>query len=79
MPETLKSPEYPEGVKVRRLDSSGRFKLQGAKTAILISRLLRNEPVGLLEGESGFQLFYGDVLLANLSLRNKDVRLERVK
>lgn len=79
MPEVLKSPEYPEGVKVRRLDEQGRMKLQGSKNKTTISRLLKNEPVGLLEREDGFQLFYGNVLLANLSLRNKDVRIERVK
>lgn len=77
MPERLKSPEYPEDMKVRRLDSSGRIHLQGKMG--LISRLLKNEPVGLLEREDGFRLFYGDVLLAHLSLRNKDIRIERVK
>jgi putative transposase len=79
MPETLKSPESPHGTKIRRLDGSGRLHVSGGNH-VLISRLLKGEPVGLLEQEGErFQLFYGNVLLANLSMRNKDVRIERVK
>ena len=53
--------------------------VEGSDSKTTISRLLKNEPVGILEREDGFQLFYGNGLLANLSLRNKDVRIERVK
>jgi putative transposase len=80
MPEVLNSPEYPEGVKVRKLDSSGRLKFGGNGKPTTISPLLKNEPVGLVEEEGDrFALFYGSVLLANVSLRNKEVRIERVK
>jgi putative transposase len=80
MPEISKSPEYPEGTKVKKLDSSGRLLLAGSRKAITISPHLKNEPVGLVEHEGDhFELFYGSVLLANLSLRNKEVRIERVK
>jgi transposase InsO family protein len=79
MPEVLKSPEYPEGTKVRKLDQSGRLSVAGNKQ-LLVSRLLKNEPIGLVEREDDrFELFYGDVLLGHLSLRNKDVRIQRVK
>jgi putative transposase len=80
MPEVLKSPEYPEGTKVRKLDSQGRINLPRSDNKTNISTLLKNEPVGLVEHEADhFQLFYGSVLLANLSVRNKDVRIDRVK
>jgi putative transposase len=80
MPEVLKSPEYPEGTKVRKLDASGRIKMPRSDKQTTISPLLRHEPVALVEHDGDrFQIFYGSLLLANLSVRNRDVRIERVK
>lgn len=80
MPEILKSPEYPEGTKVRKLDDHGRLKFAQSDKATPISPLLKNEPVGLVERDGDrFDIFYGSVLLAHLAVRNKEVRIERVK
>src|SRR5207253_2199847 len=72
MPEVLKSPEYPEGTKVRKLDDQGRLGFTSDKKTT-ISRLLKNEPVGLVQqADDRFELFYSSVLLGHLSLRNKE-------
>ncbi len=80
MPDTPKSPEYPDHMKVRKLDSQGRccFPKQQAKTTF--SKLLANEPIGLDPiDEDSWNVYYGPVLLAQLTLKNKDLRLEKVK
>ena len=76
MPSQPSSPEYPDTMAVRRITESGKLLLRGA-TAHL-SRLLSNEPVGVLPiGEDQWELYYGTVLLANVTLKNKALELRR--
>ncbi len=79
MPDKPKSPEYPEGMRVLKVGPKGTIKPLN-RTKVLLSNLLAGEPVGLLEsGEGAFQVFYGNVMLATVSLHDKQVRVERVK
>lgn len=80
MPDKPKSPEYPDHMKVRKLDYNGccRFPKQESKT--IFSKLLANEPIGLEPtDEDAWNVYYGPVLLAHLSLKNKELKLEKVK
>lgn len=81
MPASLKSPEYPDEMKVRRLDAQGRLLLRkDNQNKTTLTKLLANEPVGLLEtGEDLFDIYYGSTLLAHVSLRAKEVRFESVR
>jgi transposase InsO family protein len=79
MPDKPKSPEYPDEMKVLKVDRFGGFKPLN-RTKVRLTRMLAGEPVGLLEcGERAYQIFYGNVMLANVSLHGKDVRVDRVK
>jgi hypothetical protein len=79
MPDKPKSPEYPDGMKVLKVDSSGNIKPIN-QVPITLTKLISGEPVGLLEtDESGYQIFYGNVLLATISLHEKEVRVAKVK
>jgi putative transposase len=78
MPSSPRSPDYPDTMKVRRVDGAGRFKFRGADT-VMLTRLLANEPIGLEPiDEETWQIFYGPLPLAELRLRGKDVRLQRL-
>jgi putative transposase len=79
MPDKLKSPDYPDEMKVLRLDQQGKFKPIN-RTSVALSKLLKGEPVGLLKtDEDAYQVFYGSVLLATISLHQKEIRVLRVK
>jgi putative transposase len=78
LPDRLKSPEYPDTMKVRRLDEQGRLAFAGQTTKTRLTRLLAREPVGLEQtGDDRWQLFYGPVLLAEVTLKNKELRFEK--
>ena len=80
MPERLQSPEYPDGMKVRKLDKNGSLRFSGQRLKTRVTRLLANEPVGLEQvDEDRWKMFYGPVLLAEVTLRGKDLRFERVR
>lgn len=79
MPDKPKSPEYPDAMKVLKVDSSGNIKPLG-QVKVNISKLLRGEPVGLVEtGEGAYQIFYGKVMLATVSLHDKEVRVVKAQ
>jgi transposase InsO family protein len=74
MPAVLSSPEYPETMVVRRVRSNGRFSWQGQD--VLLTTLLRSEPVGLEPiDEQRWRLHYGPVVLAELTMRGKELCL----
>jgi transposase InsO family protein len=75
-PDKPRSPEYPESSHVRRLDDHGRLHWHGKH---LVARCLAGEPVGIEPvDEDTWELRYGSVLLAELVVKNKQLRLERV-
>jgi putative transposase len=78
MPEQLRSPEYPDMMKVRRLDANGMLCF-GGKPFFFCSAL-GGEPVGLqLVEEDTWEVFYGPILLAELRVRgHRDVVIRRV-
>jgi transposase InsO family protein len=79
MPERPKSPEYPDGMKVLKVSPQGTIKPLD-QTKVLLTRSLAGEPVGLLEtGERAYQIFYGNVILATVSMQDDKVRMARVK
>ena len=72
MPAVLRSPEYPASMKVRRIDDAGRVRFAGQVNSTSISHWLAHEPVGLEEVEEDtFQLWYGPLLLARVTLGAK--------
>lgn len=76
MPSKPSSPEYKDTMTVRRIDDKGKLWLGGATA--LVSRLLINEPVGLLPIEQDqWELYYGEVLLAHVTLKNKELELRK--
>ena len=76
-PSKPTSPEYSDSMKTRRLDENGRLHFNNGK--ILVTRLLAGEPVGLEEvDEDIYELHYGPVLLGEIHVRGKELRLERV-
>src|SRR5262249_25114643 len=78
MPQKLISPEYPDTMKVRKLDSQGRIMFVGQRSKTAVSPLLRGEPVGLEQvDDDRWTLFYGPVALADVTLRNRQLRFER--
>jgi transposase InsO family protein len=75
MPASLSSPEYPETMAVRRVAPNGYMSWQGQY--VRVSDLLRGEPVGIeLIGEDHWRLHYGPVVLAELTMRGKELRLD---
>jgi putative transposase len=78
MPERLRSPEYPDAMKVRRLDSHGSLCFGGKPFAFC--SVLAGEPVGLeLVEEDTWEVFYGSILLAEVRVRaRRDVLIRRV-
>lgn len=78
MPYEPSSPEYPDNMLVRRLSRSGLLNLGGSQT--LVTRLLAQEPVGLLPVEEDvWELYYGPVLLAQVTLKNKELRVQKAR
>jgi len=78
MPDRLRSPEYPDAMKVRRLDASGSLCFGGKPFAFCT--VLAKEPVGLeLVEDDTWEVFYGSILLAELRVRGpRDVVIRRV-
>lgn len=80
MPASAASPEYPSEMKPRRLDKMGRIQFAGGDNKTTVSALLAHETVGLLPtGEDRWQMYFGPVLLAEITLRGKDIRFEKVR
>jgi putative transposase len=78
MPEKPKSPEYPDTMTVRKLDGQGRLRFAGQTTNTTLSALIAREPIGFKSiDEDRWELFYGPVLIAELTLRGKEIRLDR--
>jgi transposase InsO family protein len=76
MPSQPSSPEYPDAMSVRRINEGGKLLLGGEK--VYVSRLICHEPVGLLPiEEDQWELYYGSVLLANITLKNKALELRK--
>jgi putative transposase len=76
MPASLSSPEYPETMTVRRVGPNGGVSWQGH--AVHISDLLCGEPVGLEPiGDDQWRMHYGPVVLAELTMCGKDLRLDK--
>ena len=78
MPERLRSPEYPDAMKVRRLDSSGSLCFAGKP--FTFCRVLAGEPVALeLVDDGCWEVFYGSILLAEVRVRGrKEVLVRRI-
>lgn len=80
MPARLQSPEYPDTMQIRKLDSQGRLLLAGHKTKTTVSKLLKGEPVGLEQiDDDRWRLFYGPVLLAEVTRRNGMLGLDKLR
>ena len=79
MPESPKSPEYPDGMRVLKVSPRGTIKPFNQNNLVL-TNLLAGEPVGVLEsGEGTYQIFYGNVVLATVSLREDKMSTLKVK
>ena len=78
MPDRPRSPEYPDAMKVRRLDHNGSLCFAGKPFSFCGA--LGGEPVGLvLVEEDTWEVFYGPILLAELRVRgHRDVIIRRV-
>ncbi|MGK4007812.1 integrase core domain-containing protein [Sorangium sp. So ce1036] len=78
MPSKPSSPEYPDTMAVRRVGDMGRLQFGGANT--FVSKLIANEPVGLLPiADDVWELYYGPVLLAQVTLKNKELQLAKAR
>jgi putative transposase len=78
MPSKPSSPEYPDTMTIRRIDHTGKVNLGGAQT--FVSKLIANEPVGLLPiADDDLELYYGPVLLAQVTLKNKELQLSKMR
>ncbi len=76
MPASRSSPEYPATMQVRRVKPNGELSWQGH--AVHLTQLLRGEPVGLEQlDEQRWRLHYGPVVLAELTLHGKELRLDK--
>ena len=80
MPSKLTSPEYPDTMKTRRLDDKGRLRFAGQSISTTVSKLIANETVGMEPiDDERWRMFYGPVLLAEITIRGKELRFERVR
>ena len=78
LPSKLEPPAYPTSMKVHRVDASGRLSFFG--TYHQLTSVLAGQSVGLEAiDEDTWELFYGPILLAEMHVRNKRARLERVR
>jgi transposase InsO family protein len=76
MPSQPSSPESPDTMSVRRIRAQGGLSIGGAEA--FISRLIIHEPVGvLLVEEDAWEVYYGPILLANVTLKNKALEVLR--
>lgn len=76
MPKTPSSPEYPPEMTVRKVGTNGRIQLGGGD--VFVSKLLAKEPVGVMPiDEDVWDLHYGPVLLAQVTLKDKTLQLSR--
>lgn len=72
-PDRLEDPEYPPHAHVRRIRSNGEMKWRGNR--VFISEALTGEAVGLQETLTGYDVYFGPVLLGHLD--HKQERLLR--
>lgn len=70
----LKSPEYLDGYKKAKVEISGQIKLKGKH--IYIGRALAREYIGLKEVENGFEMYYGNLYLGDVS-ENGEITFQR--
>ena len=76
MPSQPASPEYADGMTVRRITAKGGLRFGGAD--VFVSTLIANEPVGLLPlGEVLWELYYGPVILAHITIEDKVLKLAK--
>jgi putative transposase len=76
MPASLSSPEYASTMAVRRVKPNGGLSWEGHD--VHVTHLLRGEPVGVEQlEEQRWRLHYGPVALAELTMRGKELRLDR--
>ena len=83
MPSKPQAPQYPDELQVRRLNHQGVLRFKGQR--VHVTRLLANQPVGIETIENHqdepvtWQLYYGPVLLADLTFRDKQLTLRQVR
>ena len=66
----LRSPQYPDSAKVRKVRSNGEIKWRSK--ALFVSKALVGEPIGFIEIDEGlWQVKYGPVLLGTLRGRDQ--------
>lgn len=77
MPATLTSPEYAETMVVRRVDATnGGVSWQGHH--VHLTKLLAGEPVGFEPVDEGrWRLHYGPVVLAEVSVKGKQLHVDK--
>lgn len=76
MPASLSSPEYPATMEVRRVKANGELSWQSH--LVHLTALLRGEPVGVEQlEEQRWRLHYGPAVLAEMTIRGKELRLEK--
>jgi transposase InsO family protein len=76
MPASLSSPQYPSTMEVRRVKHAGGMSWQGVE--VHLTPLLSGEPVGVEPlDEQRWRLHYGPVVLAELTMRGKELRLDK--
>jgi transposase InsO family protein len=73
----LRSPDYDDDQKVRRVRSNGEIKLHG--NMIYISGALVGEPVALVETEEGWTVSYGPILLGTVAHRGDRLHIPKRK
>ncbi len=76
MPASLSSPEYPATMDVRHVKPNGGVSWQGQE--VFLTQLLGGEPVGVEPlDEQRWRLHYGPVVLAELTMQGKNLRLDK--
>lgn len=76
LPHKLQAPVYPSSMTVRRIDGSGRLTFFGTHK---LTQALAGQPVGLEPiDDDTWELYYGPMLLAEMHVRDKRARLQRV-
>ena len=68
-PDSLKDPVYPDGFSVRRVRSNGEVRWRGG--LVFISTVLRAEAVGICEGDLGYDVYFGPVLLGRINVKGQ--------
>lgn len=63
-PAALGDPVYPEGTQARRVRSNGQIRWRGRK--VFISEALIGELVAVIEGQLGYEVYFGSVRLGRL-------------